>query len=441
MVRGIVIWTSAFALTAALIAVPTGALATGSGTSASSLPAPAITGVTTGLVSGQAVIGFSEVPGASGFEYSVNSGVSWLPCLDGGITCTIGDLPDGQSVSVWIRATTPSGPGSSATLDITARAPQPVEPPKPVLPSPRIWAKASFNAASNGLGVDGATTPLGVGTLPQLKFNQPITDKAAVERGLLVTATSKSGLTRRVQGAWGWLDDTRAVFRPVRWWPGHSTITITASLGSQVLGRSSDKKYVVGGRQLNGTFTFKTGRAFIATVDGATKQMVVKIDNRVRKKFPISLGMPGWETRNGPKIVSTAKEPYKVYTSQAIGITDPAQAYRLEAPWNVRLTPTGEFVHTAHWAYGRLGRYNGSHGCTNMREEDAKWIYHQTVPGDVFDYKNTGGSTVESWNGPGGLWNIPWERWLKKSALGNPSGVADTTADPGSVATTPPVGA
>lgn len=439
--RGMVVAMSALSLAAALIAVPSGAAATSSGTASAAVPAPSVTGVTTGLVSGQAIIGLGEVADTTGFEYSINSGVSWLPCLDGATACTIGDLPDNQQITIWIRATTASGPGAAATVNVTTRAPQPLEPPKPALPFPRVWAKAAFNAASNGLGVNGTTTSLGVGTLPQLKFNQPITDKAAVERGLRVTATSKSGLTRRVQGAWGWLDDTRAVFRPVRWWPGHSTITITASLASQVLGRSSDKKYVVGGKQLNSEFTFTTGRAFIATVDGATKQMVVKIDNRVRKKFPISLGKPGWETRNGPKIVSTAKEPYKVYTSQAIGITDPAQAYRLEAPWNVRLTPTGEFVHTAHWAYGRLGRYNGSHGCTNMREEDAKWIYHQTVPGDVIDFKNTGGSLVESWNGPGGLWNIPWEKWLRKSALGNPTGVADTTADPGSVATVPPVGA
>jgi hypothetical protein len=63
------------------------------------------------------------------------------------------------------------------------------------------------------------------------------------------------------------------------------------------------------------------------------------------------------------------------------------------------------------------------------------------VPGDVIDFKNTGGGTVESWNGPGGLWNIPWDRWLLKSALNNPAGKADTKRDPGSVASAPPVGA
>ena len=48
--------------------------------------------------------------------------------------------------------------------------------------------------------------------------------------------------------------------------------------------------------------------------------------------------------------------------------TELEEEYELDAPWNTRLTPTGEFIHTATWAYGRLGRYNGSHGCTNMFE-------------------------------------------------------------------------
>jgi len=44
------------------------------------------------------------------------------------------------------------------------------------------------------------------------------------------------------------------------------------------------------------------------------------------------------------------------------------------------------------------------------------------VPGDVVTYTNTGGQTVQSWNGPGGLWNIPWSEWVKKSASGSLTG-------------------
>jgi hypothetical protein len=49
---------------------------------------------------------------------------------------------------------------------------------------------------------------------------------------------------------------------------------------------------------------------------------------------------------------------------------------------------------------------------------------------------------VESWNGPGGLWNIPWSSWLRKSALSSVTGQADlSNGDHGSVQDAKPVGA
>jgi lipoprotein-anchoring transpeptidase ErfK/SrfK len=438
-VRRSVIFAAAVALFGSLLSAPS-ALSATVGQVGGGLAAPALTAVVVGEVDGQVRLDYVPLADSSvtGYQYSLNAGIAWMPCLDSVGSCTIVGLPNGQPVTLWLRAVNDAGGGAVTTATATPSSPAAA---RPVLPRPRQWATATFNAAGNGLGVNGAKTPLGVGTLPQLRFSRPITDKAAVEKGLRVTATSKQGLERRVRGAWGWIDDRTVVFRPERWWPAHSTITITSTLGRQVLGRGANNKYVIGRSNLDAVHTFRTGRKFIAVVDGAKKNMVVRIDGKVRKKFPVSLGKSGWETRNGPKIISTSKEAFKVYTSQAIGITDPAQAYRLEAPWNTRLTPTGEFIHAAPWAYGRLGRANGSHGCTNMYAADAKWIYDQTRPGDVIDFVNTGGSMVESWNGPGGWWNIPWESWLKKSALGSPSGLPDTSKDPGSVQTAPPVGA
>lgn len=403
--------------------------------SASAPPeAPVVTTVNAGATSGAVTVQLAEIPGVTVWEFSVNNGITWQAC--GAVTegCTITGLTDGQATPAMIRGVSDSGPGSVAMVDVTAQT------PIPPLPKPRIWTSVSFNAAGNGLGVDGSKVKLGVGTLPELTFSRPITDKAAVERGLRVTATTNGRSPRVVPGAWGWQSDRRVVFRPKTWWPAHSVIIIKSDLGREVLGRSGNK-FVIGRKDLNTVFTFRTGRKLVAMVDGARKQMTVRIDGKVKHRFPVSLGKAGWETRNGPKVVYTAKEANKVYTSQAIGIMDPALAYSLPAKWNTRLTPTGEFIHTATWAYGRLGIANGSHGCTNMREEHAKWIYDETVPGDVIDFKNTGGGTVESWNGPGGLWNIPWDRWLLKSALNNPAGKADTKRDPGSVASAPPVGA
>ncbi len=281
--------------------------------------------------------------------------------------------------------------------------------------------------------MNGATARLGVGTLPKLRFSQPITNKAAVERHLAVTVTNdRTGVTMPANGAWGWLDDRTVVYRPASFWPGRSTIRITSTLDNAVLGRSG-RSAVVGSKGLGREYVFRTARALVARVDGAKAVMKVYVDGTVNQVFRVSLGGKGWETTKGVKVISTAKEPKHTYTSAALQLTAPDDTtnpdfYELkDVPWNTRLTPSGEFMHAAPWAYGRLGRYNGSHGCTNMRIEDAKWIFDHTVPGDVAVYTNTGGQTVSPGNGPGGLWNIPWSDWLKKSALRSVTGSVDTT--------------
>jgi lipoprotein-anchoring transpeptidase ErfK/SrfK len=331
-------------------------------------------------------------------------------------------------------------PGSVTTLAVsrvagpviaTTQTPQSLDPDKPAkLPSPRQNVNAKFNAASNSLGVDATKRSVGVGTLPKLTFSQNIVNKAAVERHLVVSAQYPNGSIRPVAGAWGWVSERSVVFRPRDYWPGNSTIRIVADLSRVVLGKSGGKS-LVGSKKMNTTYQFKTARKFVARVDGATKKMKVYIDGEKVQTFPVSLGKNVWETRNGTKVVSTAKEPNKIYRSESLGLTAPEDQYELAAPWNTRLTPTGEFIHAAPWAYGRLGRSNGSHGCTNMYTADAEWFYKNTIPGDVVFYTNTGGSNMEPWNGPGGLWNVPWSTWIKKSALASGTNSIDTNVNAG----------
>ena len=398
--------------------------------------APVITTVSGGIASGQLAVAYT--PPASdggspitGYEISLDGGTAWFPCSGAVGTCPLLNLVNGRPYTVTVRATSAAGPGqSSAPASGTPSLPAGSDPDKPVvLPKPRVRVGASFNAASNSLGVDGTRTKLGVGTLPKLRFTRAIPDKAAVERHLAVTATSNvTGVTKSVRGAWGWMDDRSVVFRPFKYWPGDSTITVTSNLDGVVMGKTG-ANYVVGSKSLGTDYVFQTARSLIARVDGATRKMKVYVDGERVKVFPISLGKAEWETRNGVKVISTEKEPKHTYTSVALDL-DPAdeEPYELkDIPWNTRLTPTGEFMHAAPWALSRLGRWNGSHGCTNMRTEDAKWIYDVTVPGDVVVYTNTGGATVEPGNGPGGLWNIPWSQWLAKSALVSVTGSVDTS--------------
>lgn len=396
--------------------------------------APTILNVTGGAASGQLAVTYAPPTSDGGapissYEASIDRGGSWWPCAGTSGECVLTNLRNGTQYRVSLRAVNPIGPGPAS--DAAAGVPTvPVgsDPAKPKkLPKPRAWVSATFNAASNGLGVDGAKVRLGVGTLPSLTFSRAVPDKRVVESHLGVSAVLPDGKVRKVSGAWGWTSDRTAVFRPVKYWPGHATIMVTSTLDRAVMGQSGGT-YLVGKRDLAKTWTFQTDRKLVARVDGAKVNMKVFIDGKKVKTFPVSLGKDGWETRNGVKVVSTQKEPVKIYRSESLGL-GPEEQYALEADWNTRLTPTGEFIHTATWAYGRLGRYNGSHGCTNMYSDDAEWIYKETIPGDVILYENTGGTTVQEWNGPGGLWNIPWSQWLKKSALGSGSGQVDISDD------------
>jgi lipoprotein-anchoring transpeptidase ErfK/SrfK len=377
-------------------------------------------------------------PSVTGYQISPD-GYLWFNCPDLSGTCGLSSLTNGREYRVSLRSTGPTGQSAPSGPIATIPATSDWAKPK-VLPKPRKRVTATFEAAGNGLGVSGSRVKLGVGTLPRLRFSKNITNKAAVERHLQVAATTPSGRTVNVPGSWGWISDQTVVFRPKNYWPGNSTVRITSTVNDTVLGKSG-KKYLVGSKALRKTYVFRTDRSLIATVDGAKKTMTVHINGKKRKNFKVSLGKSGWETRIGAKVISTEKEDYKVYRSSSLGLDPEVEFYELPSKWNTRLTPSGEFLHTASWAYGRLGRYNGSHGCTNMFEQDAKWIFDNTIPGDVVNYIKTGGDTMEPWNGPGGLWNIPWNRWLKKSALSNASGTADTTSDDGSVDDARPDGA
>lgn len=435
------------ALTCAL--VPAIALApTAGATETTPLPvtstvpaAPVISSVTAGKDSGTLVVAYG-IPDSGGspitsYQASVDGGVNWPTCTDLPGTCTLINLTNGQAYSVQIRAVNGNGASaSSAAVTGTPVAPAGPDPDRPAkLPSPHVFVKASFDPAGNGLGSSIAPgTPLGAGTLPTLKFSRTIPNKAAVEKHLVVKATTNTGQSYVVPGSWGWLDGHTVMFRPKSWWPGYSTITIESRLGRTVLGKSGSTS-IVGAKGLDTEYSFRTGHRLIARVDGKTDRMKVFVDGVKRKDFPVSLGQKEWETSQGVKVISTRKEPKHTYTSASLQLTtaedtaNPAFYELKDIPWNTRLTPSGEFIHSAPWASGRIGKWNGSHGCTNMFTNDAKWMYDKTIPGDVVIYTNTGGQTVAVNNGPGGLWNIPWAAWLKKSALTTVTGSVDTSAD------------
>ena len=297
---------------------------------------------------------------------------------------------------------------TSLLSPVHAAAPSPTRPPAPSPghhapppTTPRIAVSVTLTPSS------GST--VGIASPITAHFSTPVTRKAAAESHMLVFVNGRFS-----RGAWYWKDSSTAVFRQSTFWPGHSRIDVHLTLRGVVLGSSAAADFV-GGSTSTRPYLLRIGHAFVATVNGKTDRMVVTIDGKVVKTYGVSLGKVGFETRSGIKAVME-KYPLRHMSSILAGITDPHDQYDVQAPWATRITPSGEFVHGAPWAAGRIGRWNGSHGCTNLLTAPAKWFYDTTIPGDAVVTTGTS-RAMDFWNGTGAPYNMPWAQWLSRSAL------------------------
>ena len=253
---------------------------------------------------------------------------------------------------------------------------------------------------------------VGVGQPIAVIFSSAPADRAAAERALKVTTQPA------VEGGWYWFDDRTVHWRPRTYWAPGTQVTVRAQVYGVDLG---DGVYGETDRELRLTI----GPAKIATIDDRTKIMTVSIGGRVVRRIPVSMGRPGSTTVNGKKIsfltqsgIHVVQEKYSVkrMTSASYGLpADYSLGYDQQIPLAVRISNSGEFVHSAPWSVKDQGRRNVSHGCVNIAPQHAKWFYSTFSYGDVVDIRNTG-ATLKPTDGFGD-WNIPWPQWLAGSAL------------------------
>ena len=78
----------------------------------------------------------------------------------------------------------------------------------------------SFSVAT----ILGAGETVGVSMPIMINFSRPITDKAAVERGLQIWSS------KPVTRAWYWVTSESGWFRPRHYWPAHTRVRFTAHL-------------------------------------------------------------------------------------------------------------------------------------------------------------------------------------------------------------------
>ena len=245
--------------------------------------------------------------------------------------------------------------------------------------------------------LEGYDQTYGVGMPIILYFSQPITDKAAVERALQITAS------KPVVGAWYWDDPcnmaaTCAYFRPRSYWPTGTTVSFTGHLNG-----------VQGAPGMYGTHTltqtFDIGASLIAIGNTATHRTQIYYNGKLRYDWTISSGRPGDDTPDGSYLTIEKANP--------VLMTGPG--YSLSVPWSVRFTFSGDYYHDAYWSVGEQGFENVSHGCVNLSPADAETYYNLAVPGDPITI--IGSPKAGTWDNGWTEWFLSWPQYLQGSGL------------------------
>ncbi|MGW8061060.1 Ig-like domain-containing protein [Streptomyces ziwulingensis] len=247
----------------------------------------------------------------------------------------------------------------------------------------------------------------GVGQPITAELSLPVPDRAQraiVERALKVRSTPA------VEGAWHWVDDRKLHYRPKVYWPAHATIEVRSTLDGIKIG---DRMWGGAAEPLKIT----TDDHVVAVTDAAAHTLTLFQDGREVRRIPVTTGKPGFETRNGVKVV-LGKEPFVRMRSSTVGIAEgSSESYDLPVYFATRVTWSGEYVHAAPWSVGSQGSANVSHGCVGMSTDNAEWFFGAVQEGDLVEVLNSGGETMESFGNGFGDWNLDWNKWRTGSAL------------------------
>lgn len=273
----------------------------------------------------------------------------------------------------------------------------------------------------------GQGAKVGVGMPITVTFNRPVIDRRAVERVLTVRSTKPA------VGAWNWVSSQQVIFRTKNnsYWQPNQKVMLSVRLAGVKSGKGT-----YGMSDLTRRFTI--GDSHIITASTKTHRLVVRSNGKVVKSWGISAGKGGM-VRNGVDVYQTtsgvhltmAKVRVERMTSQWMGV-DPKDTahggYDEKIPFAVRISNSGEYIHSMASTVWAQGRQNVSHGCLNSPPASAEWFFNWAYLGDVVIV--TGSSRPLAWNNGWSYYQKPWSEWVKGSAL-------DRTVDTGGAAASP----
>ena len=239
---------------------------------------------------------------------------------------------------------------------------------------------------------------VGVGQPLVVRFDHAVTDHAAAEKAMTVTSTPAQ------IGAWYWMSNKEAHYRPQKYWLAGSTVKLAIKIYGVDLGNG-----VYG--QPDRTLTVHIHDSWVAKADGASHTLVVYHSGVKVMSMATSLGSTKYPSHIGPHVIS-AKNQSVVMDSATYGVGPGQPGYYKETVyWDERISNDGEFVHAAPWSVGSQGSSNVSHGCVNLSVANAQWFYAHFGVGDVVEITNSGGGKLPVWDTYGD-WELSWSQWL-----------------------------
>ncbi|MEE4540743.1 Ig-like domain-containing protein [Streptomyces sp. V4-01] len=249
---------------------------------------------------------------------------------------------------------------------------------------------------------------VGSAMIVSLRFTRPVTDRAAVERGITVTSRP----ARAVVGHW--FGARRLDLRPADFWAAGTRVNLALRL-----------RGVQGAPGVYGTQSkdvgFTVARDQRSTVDVAAHTMTVVRDGVLLRRLPVTAGGPGHTTYNGVMVIAE-KYPMTRMNGRTVGF---GGEYDIpDVPHAMRLTTSGTFVHGNYWSPPSVfGAANVSHGCVGLpdvkgggADTPAGWFYAQSLIGDPVRVIDSDDRVVDPDNGMSG-WNLTWAEWTAGSAL------------------------
>ena len=262
--------------------------------------------------------------------------------------------------------------------------------------TPQTQVNGSFQLA------DGQT--VGVAAPVIIQFDASISDKASVEKAMVVTTTPP------VEGSWAWLPDevggSRAHWRTRDYYPTGTKVHVAADLYGVPFGDGA-----FGAQDV--TLDFEIGRRQVVIAEASSHRIqVLDGSGAVIMDFPCSYGEGDLDrnvTRSGIHVVTEKYEDFYM--------TNPAAGYaNVHERFAVRISNNGEFIHCNPNSIGAQGNTNVTNGCINLNLENSQEYFNSAIYGDPVEVT---GTRIQLSYADGDIWDwaVPWSEWKAMSAL------------------------